>query len=131
MTMLTIGNLSAKTGVKIETIRYFERIGLMPEPERKSSGHRVYDDAQLRRLTFISRCRELGFSQSDIRSLLGVEDDTPSCEDILAITTHHRKAIKDKISDLKKLERRLAEISSACQHNENPECPIVESLSQI
>lgn len=131
MTMLTIGNLSAKTGVKIETIRYFEGIGLMPEPERKSSGHRVYDDAQLRRLTFISRCRELGFSQSDIRSLLGVEDNTPSCENILAITTHHRKSIKDKISDLKKLERRLAEISSACQHNENPECPIVESLSQI
>ena len=110
--MLTIGDLSAKTGVKIETIRYFERIGLMPKAERKSSGHRVYDETQLRRLTFIGRCRELGFSQDDIRSLLGVEDNTPSCDHILLITTHHRTAIKAKISDLRKLERRLSEISS-------------------
>lgn len=129
--MLTIGNLSAKTGVKVETIRYFESIGLMPQPERKPSGHRVYDEEQLRRLTFISRCRELGFSQNDIRSLLGVEDDRPSCEDILAITNHHRKTIKAKISDLRKLERRLAEISSMCASNQTPDCPIIESLTEI
>lgn len=128
--MLTIGNLSARTGVKIETIRYFEGIGLMPEAERKSSGHRVYDDTQLRRLTFISRCRELGFSQNDIRSLLGVEDDMPSCEDILAITTHHRKTIRHKISNLRKLEQRLAEISSKCRANQTSHCPIIESLSE-
>ena len=129
--MLTIGDLSAKTGVKIETIRYFERIALMPKAERKSSGHRVYDDTQLRRLTFISRCRELGFSQDDIRSLLGVEDNTPSCDEILTITKQHRTAIKAKISDLRKLERRLSEISSTCLNNDTPECPIIESLSHI
>ena len=129
--MLTIGGLSAKTGVKIETIRYFERIALMPKAERKSSGHRVYDDKQLLRLTFISRCRELGFSQDDIRSLLGVEDNTPSCDEILSITTHHRKAIKAKISDLRKLERRLSEISSTCLSNDTPDCPLIESLSEI
>lgn len=129
--MLTIGGLSAKTGVKIETIRYFERIGLMPKAERKSSGHRVYDETQLRRLTFIGRCRELGFSQDDIRSLLGVEDNTPSCDHILLITTHHRTAIKAKISDLRKLERRLSEISSTCLSNDTPDCPIIESLSEI
>lgn len=129
--MLTIGDLSKKTGVKIETIRYFERINLMPKAERKSSGHRVYNEAQLRRLTFISRCRVLGFSQDDIRSLLGVEDRVPSCEEILSIATHHRKVIKEKISDLRKLELRLAEISSSCRVNDNPECPIIESLSEI
>ncbi|WP_189498555.1 MerR family transcriptional regulator [Algimonas arctica] len=129
--MFTIGDLSAKTGVKIETVRYFENIGLMPEPERKPSGHRIYDTSQLRRLTFISRCRDLGFSQDDIRSLLGVEDNTPSCDEILLVTTHHRKAIKAKISDLRKLERRLADISSMCMSNDTPDCPIIESLSEI
>ncbi len=129
--MVSIGDLSSKTGVKIETIRYFERIGLMPIAERKSSGHRVYDETSLRRLTFIGRCRELGFSQADIRSLLGVEDNTPSCDEILSITTHHRTSIKAKISDLRKLERRLSEISSTCLSNDTPVCPIIESLSEI
>lgn len=129
--MLTTGSLSKKTNVHIETIRYFERIGLMPEPQRKSSGHRVYDTSQLQRLTFINRCRELGFPQGDIRSLLGVEDNPPSCDDVHAITTRHKKTIKSKISDLRKLEKRLVEISSSCLNNEDPDCPIVESLSEI
>jgi len=129
--MLTIGYLSAKTGVKVETIRYFERIALMPKAERKASGHRVYDKTQLRRLTFISRCRELGFSQNDIRSLLGVEDNPPTCDEILSITTHHRAAIKSKISDLRKLEHRLSEISSSCMSGNSLECPIIVSLSEI
>ena len=73
----------------------------------------------------------LGFSQDDIRSLLGVEDNTPSCDEILSITTHHRKAIKAKISDLRKLERRLSEISSTCLSNDTPDCPLIESLSEI
>ncbi|WP_026148068.1 MerR family transcriptional regulator [Robiginitomaculum antarcticum] len=129
--MIKIGELSAKTGVKIETIRYFETIGLMPEAQRKSSGHRVYDEAQLRRLIFISRCRVLGFSQADIRSLLGIDDHSPSCDEVLAITSHHRKTIKSKIADLRKLERQLETISSACLTNDTLDCPIIESLSQI
>lgn len=129
--MLTIGDLSRETGVKVETIRYFERIDLMPTAERKSSGHRVYDEASLRRLTFISRCRALGFSQNDIRSLLGVEDNTPKCEEVLSITTHHRTMIKAKIADLRRLEQRLAEISSSCHRNTKPDCPIIASLSQL
>lgn len=128
--MLTIGDLSRKTGVKVETIRYFERIDLMPKAERKTSGHRVYDEPSLRRLMFINRCRVLGFSQNDIRSLLGVEDNTPNCEEILSITTHHRKTIKAKIADLRRLEQRLAEISSYCHGNTTPDCPIITSLSQ-
>lgn len=129
--MRTIGDVSARTGVKVETIRYFERIGLMPVAGRTPSGHRLYDDAQLRRLTFISRCRALGFSQNDIRSLLGVEDNTPSCEEVFTKTTLHRKAIREKISDLRKLERRLAEISATCKTGENTRCPIVDALSTV
>jgi len=129
--MRTIGDVSARTGVKVETIRYFERIGLMPVAERTSSGHRVYDEAQLRRLTFISRCRALGFSQDDIRSLLGVEDNTPSCDEVFAKTTLHRKAIREKISDLRKLERRLAEISATCTTGRTTSCPIVDALSTV
>ena len=127
--MFTIGQLSAKTNVKIETIRYFETIDLMPPPQRKPSGHRVYDNSQLQRLTFINRCRELGFSQEDIRSLLGVEDNPPTCDEVEAITARHRTKIRTKITDLRKLEQRLTEISSSCANNDTRSCPIIESLS--
>ncbi len=127
----TIGRLSDLTGVKIETIRYYEKIGLLPDPGRTAGGHRVYGADQARRLTFIRRCRELGFSLCDIRNLLGLEDDAPNCDEVHEMTLRHREAIRAKICDLQHLSRRLEEIASQCGKGNKADCPIIDSLSHI
>ncbi len=126
---ITIGKLSDHTGVKIETIRYYEKIGLMPAPPRTPSGHRVYDNAQAKRLKFIRRGRELGFSITDIRSLLGLEDHPPSCADVHALTECHLKAVHSKINDLKKLAHTLTAAAKECDRGADPNCPIIDTLS--
>ena len=105
MAEVTIGKLSNHTGVNIETIRYYEKIGLMPKPPRKEGGHRIYDDTLTNRLRFIRRGRELGFSLEDIRMMIGLEDGEPSCEQVHAMTQLHLDNIRQKIVDLKKLEK--------------------------
>lgn len=125
---VSIGALSKRTGVKIETIRYYEKIGLMPPAPRKESGHRYYTQALAMRLRFIRRGRELGFSLEDIRALLGLEDGRPSCSDVYAVTTAHIKTIKDKISDLRKLEKTLSAVAQNCDQNKTPDCAIMKTL---
>lgn len=125
---LTIGKLSDQTGVNIETIRYYEKIGLMPPPPRKESGHRVYNDALAQRLRFIKRGRELGFSLESIRGLLGLEDEKPSCARVYGIAAEHLTDIRKKIADLKKLERSLASVAQKCDQNETPDCAIINGL---
>lgn len=127
--MITIGKLSRETGVKIETIRYYEKIALMPNPLRKESGHRVYDIEQVNQLKFIKRARELGFSLSDIRDLIGADSNPPSCSEVFTLTHNHITNIREKISDLKKLEKRLSSIAKNCEHNNEPNCPIIDVLS--
>lgn len=129
MTM-QIGALSEATGVHIETIRYYEKIGLSPEPPRSSGGRRVYDEPHRRRLVFIRRARELGFGLDDIRSLLGLVDETPSCADVYALTERHLDAIRTKIADLKKLEQTLARMAKDCDRSQAPDCPIIDALSR-
>ncbi len=128
-TDITIGRLSARTGVKIETIRYYEKIALMPEPPRSQGGHRLYDPAHADRLAFIRRSRELGFSLADIRTLLGLEDQPPSCAQVHAITVHHRGEIRKKIADLTRLEQTLTEIAETCDQSNIQGCPIIKALS--
>ncbi len=125
---LSIGNLSDQTGVKIETIRYYEKIGLMPEPPRKESGHRVYEDAHVQRLRFIKRGRELGFTLENIRGLLGLEDQKPSCAEVYDISTQHLNEIRNKIADLRKLEKTLSLMARKCDRNESPDCAIINGL---
>ena len=125
---LTIGKLSNQTGVKIETIRYYEKIGLVPPPPRKQGGHRIYNDDLAQRLRFIRRSRELGFSLDDIRALLGLEDKKPSCAQVYDISTEHLSEIRKKIADLKKLEKSLSAMAKKCDRNESPECAIIKEL---
>ena len=125
---LTIGKLSDQSGVKIETIRYYEKIGLMPHPPRKEGGHRVYSDAHAQRLRFIKRGRELGFSLENIRVLIGLEDKKPSCAEVYDISTEHLEEIRNKIADLKKLERALSSMAKKCDRNETPDCAIIKGL---
>jgi len=126
---LPIGELSRRTGVNIETIRYYERIKMLPTPARTEGGRRVYGPNELRTLAFIRRARELGFSLDDIRTLLNLgAPGQASCADVREIAAHHLDHIRAKISDLKKLERLLAKTIAQCSGNKVPECPVVEIL---
>ena len=126
---MKIGELSAQTDCKIETIRYYEKIGLLPEPSRSASGYREYDDDHLKRLSFVRRCRELGFTIDEIRGLLELVDGGDyTCSDVKQITLEHVNSIRQKIADLKKLEKTLSGIASQCAGNTAPECPIIDAL---
>lgn len=128
MKMHSIGAVSDQTGVKIETIRYYEKIGLMPAAPRKQSGHRVYPKELVERLRFIRRGRELGFPLDDIRALLGLEDETPSCEQVYHKTAAHLEVIRQKIADLKRLEKTLSRVAASCDKSKSPDCAIIKTL---
>ena len=125
-----IGVLSTETGVNIETIRYYERIGVMPKPPRTEGRHRVYDSDNLKRLTFIRRGRELGFSIDEIRDLLGlVRGHGLTCAEVKGMTEQHVAGIRSKVKDLKRLERVLRQLAAQCHGTQVPDCPILEVLS--
>ena len=123
------GELSKKTGVNGETIRYYEKIGLLPEPARTTSGYRVYGELHLKRLLFIKRCRELGFAIKDITELLALVDDRDySCAEIRDLTVTHLKEVNRKISDLRKMQKTLRRMVSDCEGGQLPECPYIDYL---
>lgn len=126
---LSIGALAKASGVNLETIRYYERIGLMPVPPRTDGGHRLYEVEHLKRLAFIRRGRELGFGIEDIRTLLALseESDAP-CEAVRAIAAQHLRSVRTKIADLTRLERLLAETVSRCGTSPAPACAVLEML---
>jgi len=127
---LTIGALSASTGVNIETIRYYERIGLLPAPRRSAGGHRLYDSELAKRLAFVRRSRQLGFSIDEIRALLRLADEGGlACAEVRQITLAHLADIRGKIADLKRLERVLGGMAKACAANRLPACPILKALT--
>ena len=123
------GELAKLSGCNIETIRYYEKIGILHAPGRTPAGHRVYSKDDQSRLRFILRTRELGFSIEEIRNLLSMVDANDyTCGDIHALTINHLKSISQKISDLKLLEDSLLAISNECEKGDAPECPIIEAL---
>lgn len=126
---MLIGTLSQQTGCHIETIRYYERIRLLPKPLRTEAGHRIYDQEQMKRLVFICRSRELGFSLEEIRTLLRLVDGKRyTCHQVKRIMEKHLGDIKKKISDLRRLQKTLADISAQCEGGQVPECPIIDVL---
>lgn len=128
-THFQIGALSAETGVNIETIRYYEKIGLIPRPPRTEGRQRVYNSDHLKRLTFVRRARELGFSLNEIRDLLGlVRGHDLTCAEVKAITEQHIADVRHKVKDLKKLDRVLTDLAAKCRGNVAPACPILEAL---
>jgi len=126
---MKIGQLSQQAQCKIDTVRYYEKIGLLGAPSRSPAGYRQYEELHVRRLSFIRRCRELGFSIEEIRKLLSlVDNNNVTCLDIKTITLEHLKNIRRKMSDLKKLEKSLAAIAAHCSDDAAPECPIIDAL---
>ena len=128
---LTIGGLSEETGVNIETIRYYERIGLVPPPPRSQGRHGVPDDLHRRRLAFIRRSRALGFSLNDTRDLLGLaRGHDLTCAEVKALTEQHIADIRGKVRDLRKLDRVLSELAGKCRGSKVPDCPILDALGK-
>ena len=126
---LSSGALARQAGVNVETIRYYEKIGLMPEPIRADNGYRVYGETGLKRLSFIRRCRELGFSLDEVRGLLGLVDGGDyTCAEVRDLSIVRLGDVRQKIRDLRKMERTLKEMVSQCDGGLVPECPIVDRL---
>lgn len=124
-----IGEMSKRTGVNIETIRYYERIELMPKPDRTPSGNRQYNHDHLKRLSFIKTSRELGFSINEIRALLEmVDQQNLSCGVVHGLTIGHLDSVREKIKGLRKLEDALELMAAECSQGDVPDCPIIETL---
>lgn len=129
MRSLTIGQLASAAGVNFETVRYYERIGLMSVPPRTASGHRAYESAHIQRLTFIRRARELGFGIDDIRALLSLaEPSRVSCAEAREIARTHLDEIRAKLADLTRLEGILAATIAQCRGEPAPSCPVLDML---
>lgn len=127
----SIGALSKATGVAVPTIRYYGEIGMLPEAGRGVGGHRFYTENHLRRLQFIRRSRELGFSQDDVRALLDNADrrDAP-CDDVDHLALAHLQAVREKIEHLRALESALEQMIGACRGDRIASCSIVDALSE-
>jgi MerR family mercuric resistance operon transcriptional regulator len=126
---MAIGALSKRSGVNIETIRYYERIGVMPKPERTKGGYRNYVGDHLRRLIFIRRGRELGFSLDKLRELLRLVDGhSYTCAEVHELAVEHLTEIRDKISDLRRLQRVMTGMIAECSGDQIPECPVIDAL---
>jgi Cu(I)-responsive transcriptional regulator len=127
---MNIGDLAKATGTKAETIRYYERIGLMPAPPRTVGNYRDYTPVHVSRLTFTRRARDLGFSIEQIRALLTLADDKgQSCEAVDVIAREHLAEVKRKLADLAALRRELDSLIGQCRHGTVAECRILEALA--
>lgn len=126
---MTRGTLAARTGCHAETIRYYERIGLLPHPARSPGGHRQYSERDERRLRFILRGRELGFGIDELRGLLGLVDRRAvTCGEVKRTALAHLEAVRRRIADLRRMERTLAATAARCSGGSVPECPIIDAL---
>ncbi len=127
-----IGALSRETGVNIETIRYYEKIGIMPKPDRTLGGNRQYSMNDLKRLAFVKRARGLGFTLAEIRGLFGmVDDQMTTCKQVHDVTITHLEVVRDKIKALQEMERTLADMVAQCGQGNVPDCPIIDALFEV
>jgi MerR family mercuric resistance operon transcriptional regulator len=128
---IQIGELARQSGSSIETIRYYERAGLLPAPPRSAGGYRLYDAADIRRLAFVRRARELGFTLDQVRALLALsaKDGGDACAEVHDLAAGHLVEVRAKIADLRAMERILSDAVRRCAAGELPGCPIIDALS--
>jgi len=132
---IRIGELARRTRTNPPTIRYYEDIGLLPPAARRDGGQRSYGEEDRKRLTFIRQCREFGFPIEQVRSLVALtEDAARPCIDARTIAADHLAAVREKLADLKKLERSLADFvcrcDAACSGGAGPDCIILRDLGE-
>ena len=127
---MKIGELSRATGTNIETIRYYERIGLLPAPDRTAANYRSYGSAHRSRLSFVRHSRELGFTIEEIRSLLDLSDDPArDCGEADRIATRHLEQVEEKIAQLRLLRDELTRIVGRCRGGLAGDCRVIEALA--
>jgi MerR family mercuric resistance operon transcriptional regulator len=131
--MFGIGKLSKQTGCNIETIRFYEKNGLLPEPPRTAGGHRLYNDQHLQRLAFIMQARSLGFSLEQTRELLGLsQDQDKTCEDALLLVKNHLHLVELKIDALTAIRGSLKTLEKDCRGccpgTKAPDCSILDNF---
>jgi Hg(II)-responsive transcriptional regulator len=130
VTNLLRSDLARATGCNLETIRYYETIGVMPDPPRTAKGFRVYGETHVQRLSFVMRMRELGYTLEEVRGFLTLVDGgTQTCAEVLDRTKRQLAVVRTKIADLRRIEKVLAETAAQCSGDEVPECPVLDALS--
>ncbi|BFM18899.1 helix-turn-helix domain-containing protein (plasmid) [Maricurvus nonylphenolicus] len=130
-TAFSVGDLARASQCKVETVRYYEKIGLMPTPQRTEGGHRIYNQPELKRLIFIRRSRDLGFSVSQVRDLLRfVDEPNHTCGEVKALTLAQSEEVQRKIDDLQRLHKALLEMANRCKGESYSleQCPIIDAL---
>lgn len=127
---LTIGRLAEQSGVSSKTIRYYEEVGLLPEPRRSANGYRRYDERSVHILRFVGRARELGFSMQDIEELLALwNNKRRKSKNVRAIAESHLATIQAKIAKLQTMQDSLQHLIHCCHGDDRPDCPILDELS--
>jgi len=127
--MATIGMAARESGIAIETIRYYERTGVVAPPPRTDSGQRDYGPAEIARLTMIRRCRDLGFPLADVRALLTMAAEKTACAEVKALAEGHLAEIRQKQRDLAAIEAALSELLASCAGG-SCACPALDTLAQ-
>lgn len=135
MTEYFVGSLAKAAGMNIETIRYYENLKLLPKPKRKSdSRYRIYDENDLKRLLFIKRSKELGFTLKEIKELMNLKiNSTATCGDVKHLAEHKLKDIEERIKDLMNMKNVLTKLINQCISEEvsTDECPILEVIDKL
>ena len=125
--MYSISQLAKSAGVNVETIRYYERKGLIEQPQKPNQGYRRYPEETLAKIMFIKRAQHLGFTLAEINTL--VELGSGACHEVQHLSEHKLDIIQTKIKDLKQLEKSLKQLVTSCQSNpETASCPIIDAL---
>lgn len=126
---MQIGELARATGCRVVTIRYYERIGILPPPARAQNNYRLYGTQHLRRLRFVRRTRELGFSLDEVRTLLGLIDEGRyTCDDVRCLAQGHLDDVRARLQDLQRMETMLADLVARCTGGKAPDCSLLETL---
>lgn len=131
MESFTIGRLARKANVNIETVRYYERRGLLPKPVRTESGYRQYTETDVARLHFIRQAKDLGFTLKEIAELLSLKlDDASTCGEVKQLTAEKIATVESKIADLLRIKKVLQDLLHLCDKTNatSTECPILEAL---
>jgi MerR family copper efflux transcriptional regulator len=129
---LTIGRLAKEAGVGIDTVRFYERRGLLPEPLRTAAGYRLYGNETVARIPFIRRAKQLGFTLDEIILLLRLQDQGGKKSEVRDLTQHKLQEINSKITDLERIRSVLQDLASTCSGKGNVKgCPIIEAISSM
>jgi MerR family mercuric resistance operon transcriptional regulator len=125
--MKTIGKLAKELDINVETVRFYERKGLIVQPPRPDGGYRMYDNAHINQLKFILKAKALGFTLDEVASLMSMNGN---CADVESMGLQKLKLIREKIADLQRLEQVIQDMTNSCKTNQDPNsCPIINSLN--